>query len=166
MFFFFFFQAEDGIRDLIVTGVQTCALPIFGVDRIERVLEARRGEHHRPFVFGAGREGEEESADRHRGNQRTKQLSSRRKSHDVHPDYVPWKLDRSSRPALVLCPAALSLSRASRTGGSMPSPPASMYAKIASRMRGSQNFLMWLAIPGTTSSARCASKNLPIWFAI
>src|SRR2546427_3453073 len=28
MIFFFFFQAEDGIRDLTVTGVQTCALPI------------------------------------------------------------------------------------------------------------------------------------------
>src|SRR5688572_29158388 len=28
--FFFFFQAEDGIRDLTVTGVQTCALPILG----------------------------------------------------------------------------------------------------------------------------------------
>src|SRR5438552_15517419 len=28
MFFFFFFQAEDGIRDDLVTGVQTCALPI------------------------------------------------------------------------------------------------------------------------------------------
>src|SRR5207248_8872424 len=28
-FFFFFFQAEDGIRDRTVTGVQTCALPIF-----------------------------------------------------------------------------------------------------------------------------------------
>src|SRR2546422_11699950 len=27
-FFFFFFQAEDGIRDVAVTGVQTCALPI------------------------------------------------------------------------------------------------------------------------------------------
>src|SRR6266496_352400 len=27
---FFFFQAEDGIRDLYVTGVQTCALPISG----------------------------------------------------------------------------------------------------------------------------------------
>src|SRR2546430_8464188 len=26
---FFFFQAEDGIRDLTVTGVQTCALPIY-----------------------------------------------------------------------------------------------------------------------------------------
>src|SRR5271169_4920652 len=29
LFFFFFFQAEDGIRDATVTGVQTCALPIF-----------------------------------------------------------------------------------------------------------------------------------------
>src|SRR5258708_22839960 len=30
--FFFFFQAEDGIRDDLVTGVQTCALPIYLVD--------------------------------------------------------------------------------------------------------------------------------------
>src|SRR5690625_5346760 len=29
LFFVFFFQAEDGIRDGHVTGVQTCALPIF-----------------------------------------------------------------------------------------------------------------------------------------
>src|SRR5258708_24866225 len=29
-FTFFFFQAEDGIRDDLVTGVQTCALPICG----------------------------------------------------------------------------------------------------------------------------------------
>src|SRR5882762_6816378 len=29
IFFFFFFQAEDGIRDSSVTGVQTCALPIW-----------------------------------------------------------------------------------------------------------------------------------------
>src|SRR3989441_7798470 len=28
---FFFFQAEDGIRDKLVTGVQTCALPIFAL---------------------------------------------------------------------------------------------------------------------------------------
>src|SRR2546429_175102 len=28
-FYVFFFQAEDGIRDVAVTGVQTCALPIF-----------------------------------------------------------------------------------------------------------------------------------------
>src|SRR2546425_6703035 len=31
--FFFFFQAEDGIRDKLVTGVQTCALPISDVRR-------------------------------------------------------------------------------------------------------------------------------------
>src|SRR5438105_15438392 len=30
-FMFFFFQAEDGIRDPLVTGVQTCALPILPV---------------------------------------------------------------------------------------------------------------------------------------
>src|SRR5204863_1154861 len=29
LLYFFFFQAEDGIRSLYVTGVQTCALPIF-----------------------------------------------------------------------------------------------------------------------------------------
>ena len=31
IYLFFFFQAEDGIRDTSVTGVQTCALPIFPV---------------------------------------------------------------------------------------------------------------------------------------
>src|SRR2546430_2310796 len=35
MICFFFFQAEDGIRDLTVTGVQTCALPIFGHLRMD-----------------------------------------------------------------------------------------------------------------------------------
>src|SRR3989475_11856771 len=40
--FFFFFQAEDGIRDLTVTGVQTCALPIFiktAVSAIEKAYD-------------------------------------------------------------------------------------------------------------------------------
>src|SRR6266404_624668 len=32
MLYFFFFQAEDGIRDKLVTGVQTCALPISAVE--------------------------------------------------------------------------------------------------------------------------------------
>src|SRR5688572_30952469 len=44
-FFFFFFQAEDGIRDLTVTGVQTCALPIFalgGAPRRRRVSRLPR----------------------------------------------------------------------------------------------------------------------------
>ena len=33
---FFFFQAEDGIRDRLVTGVQTCALPIWWSSHIPR----------------------------------------------------------------------------------------------------------------------------------
>src|SRR5687768_17765116 len=37
---FFFFQAEDGIRDVAVTGVQTCALPI--CSRLERARYRRR----------------------------------------------------------------------------------------------------------------------------
>src|SRR2546429_1500732 len=32
--FYFFFQAEDGIRDVAVTGVQTCALPIYVHDHL------------------------------------------------------------------------------------------------------------------------------------
>src|SRR3989440_6146119 len=49
--FFFFFQAEDGIRDLIVTGVQTCALPIsfLGIETpVEASLkEAQKGQNLR-----------------------------------------------------------------------------------------------------------------------
>src|SRR5256885_3655200 len=37
LFFFFFFQAEDGIRDYKVTGVQTCALPISSGAPIEEM---------------------------------------------------------------------------------------------------------------------------------
>src|SRR5207237_9148275 len=43
--YFFFFQAEDGIRDSSVTGVQTCALPISAVDeRARRQLRDELGE--------------------------------------------------------------------------------------------------------------------------
>src|SRR5262249_57800231 len=35
---FFFFQAEDGIRDWSVTGVQTCALPIFAAADVNEVV--------------------------------------------------------------------------------------------------------------------------------
>ena len=39
----FFFQAEDGIRDLIVTGVQTCALPILKTDSEQEVVLQQAG---------------------------------------------------------------------------------------------------------------------------
>src|SRR2546427_12922169 len=58
---FFFFQAEDGIRDLTVTGVQTCALPISqngrqGGDpaKLARALVAIAGEDPPPRRFIAG----------------------------------------------------------------------------------------------------------------
>src|SRR2546429_5362635 len=54
----FFFQAEDGIRDVAVTGVQTCALPIFvtsatltdgsGTAESWAGAEARTGARHLP----------------------------------------------------------------------------------------------------------------------
>src|SRR2546430_11521173 len=40
---FFFFQAEDGIRDLTVTGVQTCALPIYLQPLYERAQKMSAG---------------------------------------------------------------------------------------------------------------------------
>src|SRR5205085_8746957 len=40
----FFFQAEDGIRDLTVTGVQTCALPICYAHAIGQRAQRRTGE--------------------------------------------------------------------------------------------------------------------------
>src|SRR5947207_919963 len=40
----FFFQAEDGIRDHCVTGVQTCALPIFRVREVDLVDDRNHGE--------------------------------------------------------------------------------------------------------------------------
>src|SRR5207302_3502711 len=65
-FFFFFFQAEDGIRDFHVTGVQTCALPIYRATchrcrrkrsrrrncRLRRRTGALRGQHRRAPRLG------------------------------------------------------------------------------------------------------------------
>src|SRR2546429_7656930 len=55
---FFFFQAEDGIRDVAVTGVQTCALPIYLVDPVDELRLERRAQVEeillklRKFSFG------------------------------------------------------------------------------------------------------------------
>src|SRR5438034_1757037 len=58
MWLVFFFQAEDGIRGHCVTGVQTCALPIFmSCGRMEnRVL---------PYVDGRLKEGERRDVEKH-----------------------------------------------------------------------------------------------------
>src|SRR5260370_29843055 len=56
--FFFFFQAEDGIRDSSVTGVQTCALPISSLDlppallqRLAKTLSANENERAGRFLI-------------------------------------------------------------------------------------------------------------------
>src|SRR2546430_4657738 len=56
-FVFFFFQAEDGIRDLTVTGVQTCALPI-----LHGLVRAPHVDHLHPdsgIALAAAADGEE-----------------------------------------------------------------------------------------------------------
>src|SRR5262249_59025387 len=69
----FFFQAEAGIRDWSVPGVQTCALPIFepveallravqGLDRLDRVgrqVDGRRLHLHHPAAGDVDRQGGE-----------------------------------------------------------------------------------------------------------
>src|SRR5256886_5767225 len=48
---FFFFQAEDGIRDLTVTGVQTCALPIsLTSQELQQSRDIRAGQRYRGFA--------------------------------------------------------------------------------------------------------------------
>src|SRR5256886_9257675 len=49
----FFFQAEDGMRHLTVTGVQTCALPIFEIERARRVGKFARAAE--ALLFGEQR---------------------------------------------------------------------------------------------------------------
>src|SRR5687767_15249916 len=60
-FDFFFFQAEDGIRDKLVTGVQTCALPILwhtaldpdpGLTVVEIMNAAKRHEIRGMYIMG------------------------------------------------------------------------------------------------------------------
>src|SRR2546430_17729296 len=53
---FFFFQAEDGIRDLTVTGVQTCALPIC---QASIVLRRRRQVRHEGEIVAWSNRGQE-----------------------------------------------------------------------------------------------------------
>src|SRR2546429_7311245 len=48
---FFFFQAEDGIRDVAVTGVQTCALPISGEGTSKRDTQAYAYQATSSFKF-------------------------------------------------------------------------------------------------------------------
>src|SRR5438552_18930566 len=96
----FFFQAEDGIRDDLVTGVQTCALPISRAERLSRSIAPRRARaeasamskalrlastreigrascRERVQIRGAGRAFQEEDAAGSRAAYRVTQLAGR-----------------------------------------------------------------------------------------
>src|SRR3712207_7004727 len=63
-FWIFFFQAEDGIRDIGVTGVQTCALPILlavGADRSALEADGEVGDGLGAGVGQRARDGDERS---------------------------------------------------------------------------------------------------------
>src|SRR3989449_7056250 len=55
---FFFFQAEDGIRDVAVTGVQTCALPICTGAVVEALAQPGERLHHGARAAGVGHAGD------------------------------------------------------------------------------------------------------------
>src|SRR5205085_7910152 len=79
---FFFFQAEDGIRDLTVTGVQTCALPIY-----DRILGANDRISMAHIGIGS------------RGGDLTWILSQLKTSHNVEMTTVCdlWRVNREKR---------------------------------------------------------------------
>src|SRR5690349_22683197 len=72
--FFFFFQAEDGIRDLYVTGVQTCALPISEFEIDVQQLRLYRHREQTAHVLGYLAE----AGPQDRSEEHTSELQSRR----------------------------------------------------------------------------------------
>src|SRR2546425_9179407 len=92
-FLFFFFQAEDGIRDKLVTGVQTCALPISNPN----VSERGRGSHHpwhqsptRIHATGFLLDRSPETGDRPRDRRRDARSEERRVGKECRSRWSPY----------------------------------------------------------------------------
>src|SRR5256885_13271360 len=74
---YFFFQAEDGIRDYKVTGVQTCALPIF--------IPGLRADHEHPLINPLRLVSHATALSRDRMSFATYQVAPRREKFKVGP---------------------------------------------------------------------------------
>src|SRR5215469_17869653 len=110
--FFFFFQAEDGIRDLYVTGVQTCALPICGV-------EARHGGHAGQQLLSSfdacqcarlvqwRKIGQLVDADQHRGVDHNSLAEPAAAMDDAMPEYGPVPVTSKKIPELGMVRSAV-----------------------------------------------------------
>src|SRR5256884_6088809 len=108
---FFFFQAEDGIRDVAVTGVQTCALPISGRAGIHRPTEttrapraraapprAERTARLRPCGASAGPRGSRSPVGCATGPTPPRRPPPRRPRRPGASDSGPWAAARLPRP--------------------------------------------------------------------
>src|SRR5256886_11902470 len=95
---FFFFQAEDGIRDLTVTGVQTCALPIFFVCSLVEVrglLQEADADAHSDE--GADEDEEPEITTREQLRRRL-DAARRRRARAARPPVTPPASDEEDEP--------------------------------------------------------------------
>src|SRR2546425_7336858 len=105
---FFFFQAEDGIRDKLVTGVQTCALPISA--------SPRGGERQARGEAGRAREGRGREDRRPVTAQRARSLSSvpAASRHMGHTLAQPRSAENSPRTAMTTPSAILAAAAVAR----------------------------------------------------
>src|SRR2546430_3054210 len=116
----FFFQAEDGIRDLTVTGVQTCALPIYRRgDAAARHGRRRSGRSPRPSGASSGRS---------RSNGST-----------------PWKR-ACERTARACCAAGDTHAGISRSGAGSSPPPACRSEEHTSELQSQSNLVCRLLL--------------------
>src|SRR5256885_11418198 len=96
---YFFLQAEDGIRDYKVTGVQTCALPILHgafvsdgeVHRVVEHLKAQGGPQYHDGILDAGANGEsEERIGLDAGNAEADRSEERRVGKECRSRWSPY----------------------------------------------------------------------------
>src|SRR6266496_4303690 len=94
---FFFFQAEDGIRDLYVTGVQTCALPISGRERSVEDPVGEPADQAEEERRSREREGPRRALTIERAVDGHQQKRIRHGDGRLHPE-APDRLSRRERP--------------------------------------------------------------------
>src|SRR5438309_10407115 len=148
MFFFFFFQAEDGIRDGTVTGVQTCALPIS--DRTALGV----GDQHRAHLLGA--HGADRVGDARLGRHRDHAAAlGRQHIFQLHPRISPMWL-RVSRSATNRCRSGPSASRADTMPSGWP-------FSTTGTCRNSPSYIKWSACPNGRSGEMVRGLGVMTW---
>src|SRR6266545_2472124 len=148
IYFFFFFQAEDGIRDKLVTGVQTCALPIWLARRLTSASKPA------PAAFSTQR-----SPASTRSARRAPRLGSIAAAASGSPNGSPRLRAASLPPPAGTIPSAADASgapaRPAAQAPTVPSPPMATTTSTAPAA--------WRAARQASSSetVRCSSTSTP-----